>query len=74
MTSYTYMSTEALKALTDAIMDNPSKLNLQLNHTDALNIIDGLCFIHVYSGNQSLANWASDFLSSLAQVHDIEWV
>lgn len=74
MKSYTYMSTEGITALHKAIMSDPDKLNLQLNHNDALKLIDSLVFVHVHANNVDLSDWAGDFVASLAAVHGIEWV
>lgn len=76
--TYTFMSSEGVKALQSAIADHISsgrKLNMELNGRDADLLVKALQYVYVHvCSYDDLSEWAGEFLSDLASTFGIEWI
>jgi hypothetical protein len=70
--SYTAMSVEGINAVIDGMMVSGEKFSMELNARDFSNLMVALN--SVWCNEPKLADWASDFASSIAESLGVDWV
>lgn len=70
MESYTYMSSEAILAMTDKQKQSGKHYEMSLNSHDFAQLVKALAIVH----NTGISSWPGEFVSSMAQTLDIEMI